>query len=65
MQSVPPGRPIDDLRFHGDWAADSFLAGGEYLEYRHASSRAHIVGSAHARLHGFDGWLVHLGETSV
>src|SRR5271166_3941796 len=28
--------------FMGDWAADSFLAGAEYLEYRHASSRAHI-----------------------
>jgi len=41
--------------FMGDWAADSFLAGAEYLEYRHASSRAHIVGSAHTRLHGFDG----------
>src|SRR5271157_1947200 len=46
----------------GDRAAASFLAGSKYFEHRHAGPRAHIVGSAHTRLQGFDGKLVSLGE---
>ncbi len=41
--------------FMADRVANGFLAGAEDFENRDASSRAHIVGPAHARLHGFDG----------